>query len=238
MLTAILSAAGLGGLGLAVALIPGLGARLLALAGQALGIAMRYPWQVACLVLAGVAAWCWQGWSRADDDRARLAVWQDQVTRATREAAHHPRLGKAHVADQVRNLGLSLDRILAAQEEAKRRLLAAKREREREQDRQRRSADDALASDLAAQRRRTAAALGARGLSQPAGSPPGDRGGAAWQPGLDLPAPAFGAEKPDRPDRGSGQFVVSGAYIDACDVVTARLHNAADWAAATLPAGD
>lgn len=49
-----------------------------ALAGAAWALALRYPWQIACLALLALAAWCWQGWTGEQTARARDArLWQD-----------------------------------------------------------------------------------------------------------------------------------------------------------------
>lgn len=49
-----------------------------ALAGAAWALALRYPWQIACLALLALAAWCWQGWTAEQAARARDArLWQD-----------------------------------------------------------------------------------------------------------------------------------------------------------------
>jgi hypothetical protein len=225
-MTWLLSLIPIGGLGLACVFIPGFATRLIEIAGQVVGLIARYPWQAALALALGFAGWCWHGWNGAEAERAVLAKWQDDVTEAARNAAHRPRLGKAHVAQQVTNLGASLDAVVAAQEAARQRAIEAKAAQERDQERKRKGADDALSNDIAAQRRRSAAALAARGLHGIAGGPPEAGSGAG---GSDLPDPAFGTEEPDSTDRGSEPVLVSLRYIDACDAVTARLRNAQDW---------
>lgn len=57
---------------------------------------------IAALVFVAIAL----GW-RAE--RNRLAEWQDVVVAETRSAADNPKLGKGHVASQIRLLGLAID---------------------------------------------------------------------------------------------------------------------------------
>lgn len=68
---------GLGGLGLAIALIPGFGARLLGWFKVAIGIVVQYPWQFA---LAAALAWGWHGITSRDH---RIAIehegWVNEI---------------------------------------------------------------------------------------------------------------------------------------------------------------
>lgn len=228
MLTAILSALGLGSLGLACAFIPGFAVRALGILRSAIGIVAAYPWQAACAALALFSAWCWNGWGKAIDERDGLARWQAEVAGATRAAAHHPRLAVDQVPQQITNLGASYDAVIAAQDDARARAIEAKREQEKRQEDNRKERNDALPADIAAQRRRTSAWLDGTAHRLPIGNGRTPETGSGSERS-DLPDPAFGTEEPDRSDRGSQLIAVPITYLDACDVVTGRLHNAQDW---------
>lgn len=94
MLTTILSALGLGGLGLglAVAFIPGFGAGLLKMLKVAVEIVTEHPWQAACAALA-----LWGAWERWDGIRlsARVAEWK----------AHHDK----HLAADKASIARAID---------------------------------------------------------------------------------------------------------------------------------
>lgn len=91
MIAAIVSALGLGGLGLAIAFIPGFGAGLLKMLKVAVEIVAEHPWQAACAALA-----LWGAWERWDGIRGwdRAAEWK----------AHHDKhlaADKASIASAI-----------------------------------------------------------------------------------------------------------------------------------------
>lgn len=236
MLASILSALGIGGLGLAVAFVPGFGLRLLKMLKAGFDIIAAYPWQVACGVLALLSVWCWLGWGADNRTNAArievLSAWRDEVLSAAREAAHQPKLAAKDVPVQIRALGTALDQIEVAEAEALAKATAAKKAQEDEQERKRKDHDNALPINLAEDRRRAQPWIdGHRLPDDDAAAPrnPGNNGGTG------LPSPTFGAEKPDRSDPRSDLVAVPAAFIDACIVNTGRLKNAAEWAAETLP---
>lgn len=192
----------------------------------------RWVWLAFASGLLAGGLW-WRG-SHYRDQRDVLAAWQAQVTAATRLAAHRPKLAAKHVAVQIQHLGQELDAIHAAQALATKRAQDAKDAQERKNEHHRKDHDDALPTRIADERRRAqpwidAHRVPASGRDAAAGTAGGGRGS------TDLPSPAFGAAQPDGPDRGSELVAVPAGYIDACAVITARLHDAADWAREVLP---
>lgn len=170
------------------------------------------------------------------DQRDDLRAWQDEVVMATREAAHHPKLGNQFVGQQIRNLGSALDQIEGAQAAATATAQAEKDRRERDNEDRRRNSNDALPQQISDQRRRTDTWLASQRLHGRQGRPPAiDRGPAS---STDLPSPAFATQEPDGADTGSEFIAVPRAYMNACDVVTGRLHNAQDWANAVSAKGE
>lgn len=93
MITTILSLLGIsGGIGLAVAFIPGFGKRLIEIGGALLGLVRDHPWQAACCALA-----LWGAWERWDaiDARAKAAAWKVKWDR--------------HVADDKASIARAID---------------------------------------------------------------------------------------------------------------------------------
>lgn len=178
------------------------------------------------LIAALALGMMWLRGSHYRDQRDLLQAWQDQVVQATRAAAHMPRLAVKNVPAQVLVLGTALDRIEAAQAQARAEALAEKAARERDQQQQKRTADDALPNRLAENRRRSGAWIAGHGLSGPAAALDHS---AAGQGGRDLPSPAFGPGRADSADRGPEFVAVPAAYIDKCDTVTARLQVVQGW---------
>lgn len=78
LIAALLSALGLGGLGLAMVFVPGLRSAVLAGLGWVVDQVARHPWQAACLALA-----LWGGYERWDGVRGwnRAAEWQAHHTK-------------------------------------------------------------------------------------------------------------------------------------------------------------
>ena len=219
MMTWLLGLLGLGGGIAALVFVPGLLGRALVLLKGLLGLITAYPWQTACAVLLGVTVWCWQGWSR-------VAAWQSQVTAETARAAHLPRLAHKDVVRQVRALGTALDQVEAAQIKATAEATVAKQAEDRRNEQNRKDRNDALPTQIADNRRRAQPWIDANRVRGPAAAlDRGDHGA------TDLPGPRAPAAQPDRSDSRSDLVAVPIQFIDACAVVTARLQNAADWAA-------
>lgn len=169
----------------------------------------------------------WIGLRHVSHERDQLQEWKTNVVTATRDAAHRPQLAEQNVAAQIRNLGLDVDNLVTAQEIAKRQALAAKEEQERRDRDNKRRSDDALPSQIADQRKRSAAWADTHRVQRSKSDPP-EVGSRTRQ--TDLPEVAFGPGQSDGPDQGPALDVtVPLAYMDACDVVTARLQNAQDW---------
>lgn len=205
------------------------------LRAAAAGAAKTVPgWVWAALGALALLGGLWWRGSHYRDQRDELAKWQGEVTAATRLAAHRPKLATRNVALQIVYLGQELDAIRAAQAKATADALAAKAARERENEQHRKDHDDALPTRIADERRRAQPWIDAHrvpgsGRDTAAGAPPRRTSSA------DLPSPAFGTAQPDGPDRGSELVAVPAGYIDACAVVTARLHDAQDWGGEVLP---
>lgn len=168
----------------------------------------------------------WLRGSHYRDQRDELREWQGEVISATREAAHHPRLARDQVALQIRNMGLSLDRIVEAQEAARALAEAAKQERERRDRDNKRKHDDALPGQLADARRRADAYFDRHRMHLDQG--PASVAGSAERP--DLPSPAFGAEEPDRSGGPADLVAITRADADRCTVNSVRLMDAQEWA--------
>jgi hypothetical protein len=171
----------------------------------------------------------WARGSHYKGQRDNLQAWQGEVTQATRDAAHRPKLAVKNVAQQVRYLGKGIDDFRLAMATAKATALANKLAADRRNEDRRKESDHALDQALPEYRRRTddyARAHSVRGKSGPASVDRSDNGG------RDLPSPAFGAEELDGAGRETGLVAIPRADLDICTANTLRLENAVEWAKA------
>jgi len=167
----------------------------------------------------------WLRGSHYRNQRDDLRAWKAEVVTATRNAAHRPRLAEDQVALQIANLGLSLDRVVDAQQAARAAALAAKAEQERRDAENKRKHDDALPGQLADARRRADAYFDRNRLR---GEGPPTAGSGAQRP--DLPSPAFGPQEPDGPGAADELVAITRSDLNTCTANTARLQDARQWA--------
>lgn len=179
--------------------------------------------------LAALLALAVLGWRlhAVTGERDALASWQGDVTQAARDAAHHPKLGRDHVAQQIRNLGGALDQVRTAMATARANALDAKLKREQEDEHRRKEADDALAVQLADGRRRADDHARTHGVRRGAGGPGNDPGG---DRAADLPAPAFAAAFDHGPGDPAELVAITPADLNTCTDNSLRLRNAHGWA--------
>lgn len=101
-MTWLLSLLGIGGIGAALFLVPGLAASAL----KALTALLDNPWQVALIVALCLSAWLWWGKREAFDQRdaarAQVAAWKDANAKATAWAVAEKR-AKEQSADQAKD---------------------------------------------------------------------------------------------------------------------------------------
>lgn len=167
----------------------------------------------------------WLRGSHYRNQRDDLRAWQSDVVSATRNAAHRPNLAIDQVALQVTNLGLSLDRIVEAQEAARLAALAAKEAQERRDEENRRKHDEALPTRLAEARRRADAYFDAHRL-RGSESPAPAAGGVSAS---DLPSPAFGPQEPDGGGGDADMAAITHADFERCTVNSERLRDGVEW---------
>lgn len=187
------------------------------------------------LVLIGiVVAGLWARGSHYQHQRDALQGWQNDVTQATRDAAHRPKLAVRNVAVQVRYLGSGLDAVRAAMVVAKAEATESKLLIDHANEQRKRDADYDLQQDAIADNRRTDAYRRAHGVRR-AGAPqvgsPTDRDNSGQG---DLPRPAFAAQEPDGPGGAAamddGLVAITSAALDLCTTNTRRLSNGHEWA--------
>ena len=119
----ILGAAGVGGIGLALAFIPGAAKAAVEALTTAWGWATRNPAAALCGLFLAIGAWCWHGWSkeqsrhkadnaacieRAKIDHASIATLQASI--ATQNAAVQA-LGDASAAKQKQSAKIVADAV-------------------------------------------------------------------------------------------------------------------------------
>lgn len=177
------------------------------------------------LVAALVLGLMWVRGTHYRNQRDDLRTWKAEVVTAARAAAHRPMLAEDQVAIQISNLGLSLDRVVAAQQAARAMALAAKAEQERRDRENKRKHDDVLPGQLADARRRADAYFD-RNRLRGEGHP--TAGSGTQLP--DLPSPAFGPQKPDGPGADDELVTITRSDLNTCTTNTAKLHDARQWA--------
>lgn len=167
-------------------------------------------------------------WTQAKLDS--VVAWQEQVTGATRTAAHHPNLGKAGVAQQILYMGRAIDDVRLKMVEAKAKALADKAATEQRNDERKRNSDHALQAQAVVDRRRTDDYKRDHRVRVAQGAPAPDSG---VDGGHDLPGPAFASGV----DNGPGPVAelvdpvtISSTDFDRCTVNSRRVENAHDWA--------
>lgn len=166
-------------------------------------------------------------------ERDELKVWQDDVTLATRNAAHRPKLAAKHVAQQVRYLGKGLDDVRTAMARVKAKALADKLAADTRNEERRKDADHALRQDALDAHRRTDAYALAHRVPGLAGKPAAVGGGDDGE--RDLPGAALGAPVPDGAGAETELVTITRTDLDICTINTVRLVNGHDWAAGLSP---
>lgn len=182
-----------------------------------------HPWKgmLAIIALQAVALWFISG--QRDD----LREWQADVVQATRDAADHPKLATRAVPQQIRNLGLGMDRIRTAMAQAKADALAEKIKAEAADENRRKDADDGLAPTL----ERALASTDAYGRGQRLQcrieGTPAHRSDDVR---ADLPGTAAPATVPDGPGAEPAMVLVARSALNTCTTLKVRLDNAHHWA--------
>lgn len=192
---------------------------------------------VSIALLLALAAMGWKLHRTAEeleDTAATLqtvTTWKTEVTAATRNAAHHPKLAEHNVAQQVRNMGTAIDTVRRHMAQTRRDALAAKRAAEDRNERNRKDKNDDFRDKAIDVRRRGADYIRTHGVHGPAKNPAPDRGDHRSN---DLPQPTFGAGVADGSGAQADMVAVSVGDFEICGINTARLENAQEWYAETL----
>jgi hypothetical protein len=156
-----------------------------------------------------------------------LERWQDSVARATRDAAHHPKLATDSVPRQIRILGTTIDQTRLAMAKVKAEATAAKLAADTANETRRKGADDALLPTLTTALRSADTYARTGGLRCAPGATPVDRGHDGRS---DMPSSSPSAEVSDRSGTEPSMVLVPRSALDTCTTLKVRLDNAHDWA--------
>ena len=156
-----------------------------------------------------------------------LQRWQDSVARATRDAAHHPKLATDAVPRQIRILGATIDRTHVAMAQAKAEVSAAKLAADTANETRRKDANDALDPTLAAALRSADGYARTRGVQCAPRATEVDRDN---HRGSDLSGSSDPAEVADGPGAGPSLVLIPRSAFDTCTTLKVRLDNGHDWA--------
>lgn len=181
---------------------------------------------IGVIVLQAVAIWLISG------QRDQLQHWQDDVAKATRDAADHPKLATSAVPQQIRNLGTAITKTRSAMWQAKAEAIAAKLAADNANENRRKDADHEMAptlekalvfTDAYARAQPAAGSLQCQARTTPADRSD-NRGG-------DLPGITAPSEIADRSGAGPALVLVPRSALDTCTTLKVRLDNAREWAA-------